>query len=504
MAIGIATTSARGLQYDGRLTFYVILASIVAASGGLLFGYDIGVTGGVTSMDEFLDKFFPEVHAKQQSAREDNYCKFNSQILQLFTSSLFLAGMVGGIFGSWTTSRFGRTRTMLLSSIFFLGGAGLTGGAINLGMLVAGRISLGLGVGLANQTVPLYLSEVAPANRRGMLNQAFQFMTTIGILVAQCINYKTQDVHPWGWRLSLVLAGVPAAMLMLGGLFLHDSPNSLVYRGKRDEGERVLVKLRGTPSVKSEFDDIVTACDEAQAATNQFSNILKRKYRPQLVFAIAIPIFQQLTGINAIMFYVAPLFKTLGFAQNAALLSALITGGVNVVATLVSIFTVDRFGRKPLFGFGGGLMIISQVFIGCLLATWFGPKATLDKTQSWVIVAFICIYVAGFACSWGPLGWLVPSEIQPLETRSASQGLTVATNFLFTFIIGQSFLSMLCAMKFGIFLFFAGWVVIMTACVYLFLPETKNQPVENMGRIWRMHWYWARIVPPPEQPAVGP
>lgn len=489
-------------QFDGRLTGYVIFTSLVAASGGLLFGYDIGITGGVTSMPDFLHKFFPDVLRKQATAHQSNWCKYDNQLLQLFTSSLFIAGMFASFLASWVNSRFGRARTMLIGGCFFLLGAGLTGGAVDLAMLVIGRVCLGIGVGFANLSVPLYLSEMAPARIRGALNQMFQMATTIGILVAQLINYGTQHLHPWGWRLSLSLAAVPAVMLTIGGLILPDTPNSLIKRGKIDEGERVLRKVRGIDNVTPELNNIIAASNRAAAVKRPFLNIIKPQYRPELVWAILIPVFQQLTGINAIMFYVAPLFNTLGFGASAALYSAVITGAVNVVATLVSIFTADRLGRKLLFLEGGIQMFFSQVVIAILLGTQFHnrPKP-LTNGMAILVVVVICVYVAGFAWSWGPLGWLVPSEIQPLETRSAGQAITVSFNFLFTFIIGQAFLSMLCGMRFGIFLFFAGWVFIMTVVLMTLLPETRNVPIEDMAKIWRAHPFWRRVIPADKETA---
>ncbi|GJP37541.1 hypothetical protein CLOM_g21939 [Closterium sp. NIES-68] len=498
MAGGVVVpVGSGGEQFGGRVTAFVILSSLVAASGGLLFGYDIGITGGVTNMDGFLEAFFPAVLENKQSARESSWCKFDSQLLQLFTSSLFLAGIVGGLIASFTTSRFGRVRTMLVGGVFFLLGAALTGGAVNIEMLVLGRVLLGLGVGSANQAVPLYLSEMAPAQLRGALNMMFQMATTLGIVAGQLINYGTAHLHPWGWRLSLALAAVPAAVLTAGGVFLPDTPNSLVERGRHIRARHVLQRIRGAEvDVQAEFDEIRRASDAAKAVKAPFLAIFRRKYRPELTWAILIPVFQQLTGINAIMFYVTPLFQSLGFGDSASLLTTVITGAVNVAATLLSILTVDRVGRKALFLAGGLQMLAAQVAIGALLGTTFASgTGGLSSGYATAVVVMICVYVAGFAWSWGPLGWLVPSEIQPLETRSAGQSITVAVNFAFTFAVGQAFLSMLCHFKFGIFLFFAAWVVVMTLCVLLFLPETKGVHIDDMAAVWQRHWFWKRVVP---------
>eukprot|EP00897_Mesotaenium_endlicherianum_P010511 jgi/Mesen1/9489/ME000063S08939 len=493
---GIAPMAGtRAELYEGHVTVYVILTCLVAASGGLLFGYDIGITGGVTSMPDFLRKFFPHILREEAQAKTNAWCKFDNQLLQLFTSSLFIAGLFGGLLASYTTTRWGRVRTMLISGAFFCAGALLTALAPVLALLVIGRILLGLGVGFANQSVPLYLSEMAPAKLRGALNQMFQLATTIGILVAQLINYGTQHAHPWGWRLSLGLAGVPALLLTIGGLTLPETPNSLIERNHLEQGRVTLENIRGTKNVQAEYDDILSASQRASEVQRPYLTIFSKDYRPELTFAILIPFFQQFTGINAIMFYVAPLFNTLGFGESASLYSAVITGAVNVLATLVSIFSVDKLGRKKLFLVGGIQMFLMQIATGVTLGVAFGNgNKQLSSGVSALVVVFICIYVAGFAWSWGPLGWLVPSEIQPLETRSAGQSITVAINFLFTFVIGQAFLSMLCGMRYGIFLFFAAFVLVMTLFIQLCLPETKGVPLEEMADIWRGHWFWKKYV----------
>ena len=347
------------------------------------------------------------------------------------------------------------------------------------------------------QSVPVYLSEMAPARLRGMLNIGFQLMITIGILAAELINYGTNKIKAgYGWRVSLALAAVPAGIITLGSLFLPDTPNSLLERGHADEARRMLRRIRGTEEIAEEYADLVAASEEARQVRHPWRNILKRRYRAQLTMAIMIPFFQQLTGINVIMFYAPVLFETLGFKGDASLMSSVITGLVNVFATVVSIFTVDRLGRRALFLQGGTQMVVCQVVVGTLIAARFGTSGVGDMPKGYaaVVVLFICVYVAGFAWSWGPLGWLVPSEIFPLEIRPAGQSINVSVNMLFTFAIAQAFLTMLCHLKFGLFYFFAGWVVIMTVFIGLFLPETKNVPIEEMVLVWKSHWFWKRFI----------
>ncbi|CAI9785525.1 unnamed protein product [Fraxinus pennsylvanica] len=499
MAGGGFVSSGQVGNYEGRVTGFVIIACLVAATGGLIFGYDIGISGGVTSMDEFLEKFFPQVYKKMKNDSGDSnqYCKFQNHLLTLFTSSLYLAALIASFFASATTRALGRKVSMTIGGVIFLIGALLNGAAQNILMLIIGRILLGIGIGYANQSVPVYLSEMAPPKLRGALNIGFQMATTIGIFGANLINYGTAKMQHNGWRVSLGLAGVPAVIMTVGSIFLPDTPNSLIERGKNEKAREMLQKIRGTPNVDEEYNDLLDASEAAKEVEHPWRNIMERKYRPQLVITCLIPFFQQLTGINVIMFYAPVLFKTLGFGDDAALMSAVVSGLVNVFATTVSIFSVDRFGRRALFLEGGLQMIIAQIGVGVLIGSVFGVsgEGSFSKGLGNLALILICVYVAAFAWSWGPLGWLVPSEIFPLEIRSAGQSINVSINMFFTFIIAQLFLSMLCHMKFGLFFFFGGWVVIMTTFVYFFVPETKNVPIEEMNRVWKNHWFWGQYIP---------
>ncbi|XP_057429000.1 sugar transport protein 7-like [Lotus japonicus] len=499
MAGGFTTGSAvgkeRAEQYKGRVTAYVIIACVVAATGGSLFGYDIGISGGVTSMDDFLEDFFPSVYRSKMHAHENNYCKYDNQGLAAFTSSLYIAGLIASLVASPITRKYGRRASIIGGGISFLIGSALNASAVNLEMLIFGRVMLGIGIGFGNQAVPLYLSEMAPTHLRGGVNMMFQVATTFGIFTANMVNYGTQKIRPWGWRLSLGLAAIPALLMTVGGLFLPETPNSLIERGSKETGRKLLEKIRGTEEVDAEFQDMVDASELANSIKHPFRNILERRYRAELVMAIFMPTFQILTGINSILFYAPVLFQTMGFGRDASLYSSAVTGGVLASSTFISIATVDKLGRRALLISGGIQMITCQVIVAIILGIKFGDTQELSKSFSILVVVFICLFVLAFGWSWGPLGWTVPSEIFPLEIRSAGQSITVAVNLLFTFIIAQSFLALLCSFKFGIFLFFAGWITIMTIFVSLFLPETKGIPIEEMSFMWRKHWFWKMILP---------
>lgn len=465
------------------------------ACGGLMFGYDIGITGGVTVMGDFLIKFFPSIYEKEKLAKDNNYCKYNNHVFQLFTSSLFLSALVSSLFASKVCSKYGRKCTILVASLFCILGVGVSAGSINVVMLIIGRVLLGIGLGFGNEGVPVFLSEIAPLNFRGAINIMFQLFVTIGILCANIVNWWASERHPWGWRLAVGLGGVPALMLFLGSMIILETPISLIERGKVDEGRRTLEKIRQTHDIEDEYQQIVRASDIAKQVENPLKEVFSRSNRPPLVIGIALQVFQQSTGINAIVFYAPVFFKIVGFRSNASLLSSAVTGSINVVSTLVSYYSVDKWGRRPLLLEACVQMFICQLIVGIILQMNLKVTNDLSPTEAKVVIVFICVFVMGFAWSWGPLGWLIPSEIFPLETRTIGFAFAVSSNMLFTFVGAQLFLTMLCHFKAGIFFFFAAWIFVMALFVAFLLPETKNVPIHDMvERVWKQHWYWKRFM----------
>ncbi|KAJ6362073.1 hypothetical protein OIU78_002469 [Salix suchowensis] len=224
--------------------------------------------------------------------------------------------------------------------------------------------------------------------------------------------------------------------MTVGGIALSETPNSLIERGMRDKGRKVLEKIRGTKNVDAEFEDMVDASELANSIKHPFRNILVKRNRPQLVMAILLPAFQILTGINSILFYAPVLFESMGFGRNASLFSSAVTGAW--------WNTNDNMPGNCFYNLGG---------------MKFGDNQKLSKGFSVLVVVVICLFVVAFGWSWGGLGWTIPSEIFPLETRSAGQSITVAVNLFFTFVIAQ------------------------------------GVPIEEMIFLWRKHWFWKKIVP---------
>ena len=205
------------------------------------------------------------------------------------------------------------------------------------------------------------MSEIAPVQHRGAVNILFQLFITIGILFANLVNYGASKIHPWGWRLSLGLASLPAAFLFVGSVVIIETPASLVERNQESQGLSTLKKIRGVEDVDAEFEQIKMACEAAREVKDPFKRLMKRSSMPPLIIGVMMQVFQQFTGINAIMFYAPVLFQTVGFKNDASLLSSVITGLVNVFSTLVSIYGVDRVGRRKLLLQACVQMFLSQV-----------------------------------------------------------------------------------------------------------------------------------------------
>ena len=217
---------------------------------------------------------------------------------------------------------------------------------------------------LTAQALPLYLPEIAPPSYRGGLNMMFSINIAFGIFAGNLVNYLAAHIHPWGWRLSLAMAGVPAISITFAGLFLVDTPSHLIRRNEHERAKQVLVKVRGHRDIEREYKELVKAVDEAALMDPRkaFRNLLKKRNTPQVVMAIALPFFQQFSGNDAILFYGPFLFKAAGLGAQASLYSTVITGSVAVVGTVISIFIVDKAGRRTI------LLISSLIMFLCMVS----------------------------------------------------------------------------------------------------------------------------------------
>ncbi|KAF0890338.1 hypothetical protein E2562_002739 [Oryza meyeriana var. granulata] len=500
MAAGVLDSGGdvSAAAYGGELTLSVLVTCVVAASGGLIFGYDIGISGGVSQMKPFLAAFFPKVLRRMADAKRDQYCVFDSHALTAFTSSLYVAGLVASLAAGHVTRSLGRRGVMLMGGALFFAGGAMTGGAVNVAMLIVGRMLLGFGVGFTNQATPLYLAEMAPPRWRGSLTVGFQFFLSLGILIANLTNYGTARV-PWGWRLSLGLAGAPAVFIIIGAFFLTDTPSSFVMRGKVDRARAALLRVRGhRADVDAELKAIVHAVEASRSRDDgAFRRLVSgREYRPHLTFALVLPLCHQLSGMMVLTFFSPLVFRVAGFGSNAALMGAVILAAVKFASLILSTLVIDRYGRKVLVIAGAALMIVCQVANAWIMGAHAGKRGevAMPRAYSMALLVLTCVQGAGFGMSWAPLIWVIPGEIFPVEIRSAGQAVSVSVTLGLTFLQTQTFLALLCRLKYATFAYYAGWVAAMTAFVVVFMPETKGVPLESMGAVWAGHWYWRRFV----------
>ncbi|XP_010235585.1 sugar transport protein MST1 isoform X2 [Brachypodium distachyon] len=461
-------------------------------------------------MESFLEAFFPEILRKMSNAQQDAYCIFDSQVLNAFVSSFYLAGMLSSLLAGHVTRTLGRKNSMLIGGLLFFAGA-LNFTAVNISMLIIGRVLLGVGVGFTSLSAPVYLAEIAPARWRGAFTSTFHFFLNVGFFMADLVNYGATTIPRWGWRLSLGVGIFPAAIIVVGAAMIPDTPNSLVLSGKLDEARASLRRIRGPAAdIDAELKDIVQAAEEDKRySSGALRRLGRREYRPHLVMAVAMTVFLEMTGVTVVSIFTPLLFYTVGFTSQKAILGSIITDIVSLVSIAAAAVAVDRYGRRSLFFLGGVVLVLSLVAMACIFGVQLGTDggAAMSRGYAATVVALVCLYTVGFGVSWGPLSWVVTSEIFPLEVRTATLGLSGAISGLLAFAQSQSFLEMLCRFKYGTFAYYAGWVVVMTAFVAVFLPETKGVPIESMGAVWAQHWYWKRFVKPapaPVKQADGP
>ncbi|CAL5036098.1 unnamed protein product [Urochloa decumbens] len=485
-------------SYSGGLTVSVVAICLMAASCGLLFGYHVGVAGGVTQMESFLKKFFPEVISSMKSAKRDAYCKYDNQLLTAFTSSMYIASSLSSLVAGRVTRRVGRQAVMLIGGILFLTGSIINAAAISVTMLIIGQMMLGFGVGFTTQAAPLYLAETSPARWRGAFTIAYHIFVCTGSVVASIVNYLTNPIPEWGWRISLGVAAVPASIVTVGALLVTDSPTSLVLRGKTDEARTSLQWIRGSDvNIEVEFKDIVCAVEEAcRNEEGAFKRLRSKCYRPCTVMMVAIPVFFQFTGMVVVFVFAPVLFRTVGFNSEKAILGSAIINLVTLFAVVMSTFIVDRFGRRFLFLSGGISMMLCQVLVSWILAEHLGKHnaVTMARNYAVAVLVLMCLYTFSLGLSWDSLKWVILSEIHPVDTRSVGQAISMSIAFVIYFVQAQVFTTLLCHLKFGIFLFFAGCVMTMTAFIAAFLPETKGVPLEGLQAVWARHWYWRRFI----------
>jgi sugar porter (SP) family MFS transporter len=439
---------------------YVYIAAVFAAIGGLLFGYDTGVISGALI---FIKQSFGLSVFEQELA----------------VSSVLVGAAVFAITGGSLSDRFGRRKMLLITSVVFIAGALVCAAAPSIGILIAGRVVVGMGIGLASSVVPLYISEISPAYARGWQVSLFQLAITIGILMAYLADYAFTPSAAWRWMLGLAV--VPGALLGIGMLFLPETPRYLARHNNYDLARKVLAKIRGTQDVDTEFTEIKKASQETNLH-GHFADLLLPAVRPALLIGIGLAVFQQVTGINTIIYYAPYIIRTAGISSiQGSILATAGIGIVNVVMTLVSMWLIDRVGRRPLLLTGIAGMIVSLGALGLIfhLSAKGGGLAALA-------VVTLMVYVASFAISLGPIFWLLISEIYPLKIRGLAAGVAAGANWIANFAVSLTFLSLLTLLGPSLTFWMYGVLAIGSWLFsYYLIPETKGRSLEEIERFWR-------------------
>lgn len=433
---------------------FVYVVTSVAALGGLLFGYDTGVISGALL---FIGDDF----------------QLNAFLEGFIVSSLLLGAVVGAGISGALSDRLGRRTIILIAAVIFAVGA--IGAALspNVATLICFRAVLGLGVGAASALVPAYISESAPTDVRGSLSTLFQLAITVGILLAYLVNAAFASASDWRWPIGL--AFVPAVVLFVGMYFLPETPRWLVSKDRDEEARRVLGRTRTEEEVESELRSIQRA-EEEQGEQTGYRELLAPWVRPMLVVGIGLAVFQQLVGINTVIYYAPTIIESTGLASAASVLATVGIGVVNVLMTVVAILVVDRVGRKPLLLVGLAGMVVSLGLIGAAFAF-----SGLSGILSWVTLAGLMLYIASFAVSFGPLLWVMLPEIFPLKARGSGTGISALSNWGANFVVAQAFLPLVGLIgRSAVFWSLAGVCILAALFIYFLVPETRGRSLEQI------------------------
>jgi sugar porter (SP) family MFS transporter len=455
--------SAEALPIDvepgSQIKGFVYVAVAAAAVGGLLFGYDTGVISGAL------------IFIKEQFA-------LSALTEEIVVSAVLVGAVLGAILGGALTSRYGRRNLIILAGAIFTASAIGTALAPSVAWLIAGRVASGIGIGIASFISPMYIAELAPAKVRGALVAVNMLAIATGIVVAYLVDYALSDSH--AWRMMFGLAAIPAIALILGMWPLPDSPRWLMSRGKIAEATRALQRLRTVSDVSAEVAEIRHSMAEQSGAwARQLST---PAVKMPLIVGIGLAIFQQITGINTVMYYSPTIFQ---FAGIKGVGSAILAGaGLATVMWCVyalAIVLLDRVGRRPLLLVGIAGQIVGLAVLGA--AFEFQHLADFKST---IAIGGLVVYVAGFAIGLGPVFWLLISEIYPLKIRGAAMSAVTVINWAMNLGVAVTFLTLVELIGHaGTFWLYGAIAVVAWVFCYRLVPETKGKTLEQIEAHWR-------------------
>jgi MFS family permease len=487
---------------------YVFMTCSFASLGCMMYGYDQGVMGSILVMQNF-QAHFPTLTG--------------STIQVWLVSALELGAWAGALFNGYLADRISRKYSMLVAVVIFTLGTGLQTGAQNPAMLFAGRVIGGVGIGMFSMVIPLYQAEIAPPELRGSLVSLQQLSITIGTCISFWLDYGMHFVggsncNPAGvpngtssfsaslahghtclgekavsWRVPLALQLIPAWILFFGMFFLPFSPRWLMMKHRDEDCISSLSRLRRLapedPLLRAEYLEIKAAVlfdEETEAELNAntrfgaWKALFSANMFRRLNIGVWIMIFQQFTGINAVLYYAPQIFGTFGFTSvTTELLATGVTGILQIIFTLPAVLFLDNFGRKTFLIVGAAGMCVCHLIVAAVDGSFENSWAT-HRSAGWASIAFIWLFAVNFAYSWGPVAWVITQEIFPNSMRSRGVSIVASTNWMFNFIIGLTTRDMLDSMKFGTYIFFASFCGMGGLFVWLVVPETKNKTLEEL------------------------
>ncbi|EGS2004019.1 MULTISPECIES: galactose/proton symporter [Enterobacter] len=444
----------QGRTSNKAMTFFVCF---LAALAGLLFGLDIGVIAG--ALPFITDEFQISAHTQEW-----------------VVSSMMFGAAVGAVGSGWLSFKLGRKKSLMIGAILFVAGSLFSAAAPNVEVLLVSRVLLGLAVGVASYTAPLYLSEIAPEKIRGSMISMYQLMITIGILGAYLSDTAFSYSGAWRWMLGVII--IPAVLLLIGVFFLPDSPRWFAAKRRFHDAERVLMRLRDTSAeAKNELEEIRESLKVKQSGWALFKE--NSNFRRAVFLGVLLQVMQQFTGMNVIMYYAPKIFELAGYTNTTEQMwGTVIVGLTNVLATFIAIGLVDRWGRKPTLTLGFLVMAAGMGVLGTMMHVGIH-----SPTAQYFAVGMLLMFIVGFAMSAGPLIWVLCSEIQPLKGRDFGITCSTATNWVANMIVGATFLTMLNTLgNANTFWVYAGLNIFFIVLTIWLVPETKHVSLEHIER----------------------
>ncbi|OCT54292.1 putative glucose transporter rco-3 [Cladophialophora carrionii] len=491
-------------RIEAPVTWKAYLICAFASFGGIFFGYDSGYINGVNGSKEFI-RIIEGPDADALSSPHQ------SLIVSILSCGTFFGALIAGD----VADIIGRKWTVIAGCVIYMLGVVIqmiTGPGHGLGVIVAGRLIAGLGVGFESAVVILYMSEICPRKVRGALVAGYQFCITIGILLASCVDYATQDRPDTGsYRIPIAIQFAWGLILGGGLLFLPDSPRYFVKRGRVEKAMQALSRLRGQPQ-ESEYIQVeiaeIIANDEYEREMipssgwfSSWANCFKgglghqKSNLRRTILGTSLQMMQQWTGVNFIFYYSTPFLQSTGAISNTFLISLIFTL-VNVCSTPISFYTVEKFGRRPLLIYGALGMLICQFLVAIIGVTVGFNHTHLDAAGDSIAnnisavnaqIAFIAIFIFFFASTWGPGAWILIGEIFPLPIRSRGVGLSTASNWLWNTIIAVITPYMVNEdrgnLKSSVFFIWGGLCTCAFVYSVLLVPETKGLTLEQIDKM---------------------